>query len=228
MIFTLFDIVILTIIGISSLFGLYKGMINITINMLGFIASIIVAIILYPYALVIFSGYIDNDLVTSIISGVSSYIVSLIFFTFLTFKIALLFKELSRGPFDRLLGLILGFLRGGLFALILFSIIAIFTSGTYSEADVSEDIVLNLSSDKYPDWLKNSSTTPYMERTLKNIIKMIPQEVLHSINIPHKDEKNEDIIDTIKKRKGDTSSSVGLPVDEDLENSIEELFSETE
>ena len=57
---TLFDIVILTIVSISSLFGLYKGMIQIVINFLGFVASIFVAILLYPKVKVVFSSYFNK------------------------------------------------------------------------------------------------------------------------------------------------------------------------
>ena len=71
MTFTLFDILILTILSISSLLGLYRGLINITINLLGFIASIFAAIALYTYVRIIFSGYIENELVTSIASGIA-------------------------------------------------------------------------------------------------------------------------------------------------------------
>ena len=169
MTFTLFDILILTILSISSLFGLYRGIINITINLLGFIASIIVAIFLYSYIRILFSGYVDNDLVTPIASGVTAYVISLIVFTFITSKILLLFDGASKGVFDRFLGLIVGIIRGGLFVLILFAIIAIFTAGTYSGADKPEDLIHNLSADDYPGWLKDSTTTPYLEKNIKKL-----------------------------------------------------------
>ena len=135
MTFTIFDIIILTIFSASSLMGLYRGMVCITINLLGFVASLFVAIFLYSYVRIIFSGYVENDLVTSIASGVVSYIFSLIVFTFLTSKIVLLFKDLSQGIFDRLLGFAIGAIRGGLISVLLFAIIAIFMVGTYTEAE---------------------------------------------------------------------------------------------
>ena len=62
---TLFDIVILTIVSISSLFGLYKGMIRIVINFLGFVASIFATIFLYPKVKVVLASYFNNDLIVS-------------------------------------------------------------------------------------------------------------------------------------------------------------------
>jgi len=99
---TLFDIVILTIVSISSLFGLYKGMIQIVINFLGFVASIFVAILLYPKVKVVFSSYFNNDLIISIASGVSAYIFSLIVFTFICSSLVMMVSVISQGWLDRL------------------------------------------------------------------------------------------------------------------------------
>ena len=202
MIFTLFDIIILTIIAISSLSGLYRGIINITINLLGFIGSIIAAIFLYPYVRLLSSGYVDNDLVTSLASGITAYIISLIAFTFLASKIALLFDGSRKSIFDRSLGLIVGVIRGILCSLILFSIIAIFTTRTYIEAENIEDLIFHLSFDKYPEWLKNSITTLHLEKLLKSSPSTLPKEILHSVKIPWlKKNRDKNIIDAIKKRK---------------------------
>jgi len=230
MIFTLFDILILTILSISSFLGLYRGMISITINLLGFIASIFVAILLYPYIHIVFSGYVDNELITSIASGVVAYLISLVFFTFLTSKIVLLFSGISKGILDRILGLVLGIVRGVLFALIVFGAVAIFTAGTYSDTKSSKDLISNLSIDNYPDWLKSSITTPHLEKTLKGAVVFVPDGVWSLIKIPHKDlDEEEDIIEAIKKRKTrDVTSSIEHPLNTELEKGIEEMYSEDE
>lgn len=228
MMFTVFDIIILTILFASSIMGLYRGMIYITINLLGFIASIFAAIFLYSYVRIIFSGYIANDLVTSIGSGVVSYIFSLIVFTFLSSKIIFLFKEVSQGIFDRFLGFVLGSLRGGLISLLLFSVVAVFTAGTYSGAEKAEDVIYNLEKDKYPEWLKDSVTTPYLETTLKNSIRYIPKDLLDSIDLS-KEDKDINQIDEIKKKKhGEVRSVLEIPMDKTLEKNIDELLPDDE
>ena len=228
MMFTIFDIIILTILFASSIMGLYRGMIYITINLLGFIASIFAAIFLYSYVRIIFSGYIASDLVTSIGSGVVSYILSLIVFTFLSSKIIFLFKEVSQGIFDRLLGFVLGIVRGGLISLLIFSVVAIFTAGTYTGAEKAEDIVYNLEKDKYPGWIKDSVTTPYLETTLKNSISYIPKDLLNSIEIS-KEDKDINHIDEIKRKKhGEVRSILEIPMDKTLEKSIDEILPDNE
>jgi membrane protein required for colicin V production len=222
MTFTIFDIIILTIFSASSLMGLYRGMVCITINLLGFVASIFAAIFLYSYVRIIFSGYVENDLVTSIASGVVSYIFSLIVFTFLTSKIVLLFKDLSLGFLDRLLGLAVGAIRGGLISLLIFAVIAIFMTGTYSENEKAEDIVNNLKSEKYPDWLKKSVTTIYLEKTLKTSISYLPEELLNSIKITKSGKKDdEDMIDEIKRKKAvEVQSSIISPLSKVIDSSV--------
>lgn len=214
MLFTAFDILILTIVTVSFLFGVYKGIINITIKLLGFLASIVAAIILYPYAHQIFAEYITNELVSSIVSGVVSYIISLIVFTFLTSRVELLFKDVGKGPFDRILGGVVGIIRGGLFALIVFMATAIFTAGTYSNPDKPQDLIEKLSDDKYPDWLKDSVTTPYMERMLKSSASLVPEEAWEYIDLS--EEKDEDIIEAIKKKNGKKKKGEKSALDLDL------------
>jgi membrane protein required for colicin V production len=207
MIFSLFDILIITILLISSILGMYKGIIDITINLLGFAASIVAAIIFYPYIHQLFAEYIDNELATSVISGIVSYIISLIVFTFLTSKVVLLFKDVGKGTFDKFLGLLAGVVRGGLLALIIFAITAIFTAGTYSKLEKAEDLVNKLSMEDYPVWLKDSITTPYLERTLKTIVSLVPEEFWEHLKFSDKTEDG-DIIDAIKKRKDKDKKSI--------------------
>lgn len=222
--FTIFDIIILTILFASSIMGFYRGMLYITINLLGFIASILLAMFLYSYVRIIFSGYIANDLVTSIGSGVVSYIFSLVVFTFLSSKIVFLFKEISCGIFDRSLGFLIGIIRGYIISLLIFGVVAVLGSRTYLNADKTEDIIYNLEKDKYPEWLKGSVTIPYLEKSLKFSISYVPKDFLDSIETL-KDDKDVNQIDEIKKKKRNESKSViEVPAEEVLQEGINEIL----
>jgi membrane protein required for colicin V production len=235
MTFTIFDIIILTVLSASSFLGLYRGMISITINLLGFVASIFAAIYLYSYVRIIFSGYVENELVTSIVSGIASYIASLIVFTFLSSKIVLLFKSVSLGIFDRLLGFIIGLVRGGFISILIFLVVAVFTAGTYSGVEKPEEMITKLEMEKYPKWLKTSMTAPHLEKVLKAVFAYIPQDMLDSIEMPKDNSKtDEDIIDIIKRKKegevkpSEVKSSTEIPLDKALTNSINEVLEDDE
>ena len=227
MTFTIFDITILTIITVSSILGLYRGFVNIIIGLIGFIASIIVAILLYPYFKTFLLSYITSELIVSIGAGVSAYIASFLVFAFLVSKIIFLFSGYSCGLFDRFLGLVAGVIRGVLFSLIIFITISIFSTGSYLESKNAEELLCSLSSDKYPEWLQNSKLTKILENATKNIILMLPEDMLKNIELPNYESKSDDdenLIDSIKRTKEDDEDSlIDSLLDEDLENSIKEL-----
>lgn len=199
---TLFDIVILTIVSISSLFGLYKGMIQIVINFLGFVASIFVAILLYPKVKVVFSSYFNNDLIISIASGVSAYIFSLIVFAFICSSLVMMVSVISQGWLDRLLGIVAGFIRGILISVILFWVLALFVTRAYSKAESAEDLVFNISQDDHPEWLKTAIITPYLESILKDVVKLIPAGILSNIELlTAKDINKDGLVDDLHLEK---------------------------
>lgn len=227
---TIFDIITLSIIAVSSLLGLYRGFVHILVNLIGFIASVVAAIMLYPYVNILFIGHIENELGILVLSGAVAYIISLVFFTFLTSKTILLLKEHSRGIFDRISGLAAGAVRGVVFSVVIFVFIAVFTSGTYLKADNLHEAVANLKKEYYPVWLKESPSVRYYEDITKASISVMPPEWLESIKMPGTEKKEEnkgdkDIIDSIKKKKNKdgVSSSINIPVDEDLEKNIDEM-----
>ena len=216
---TLFDIVILTIVSISSLFGLYKGMIQIVINFLGFIASIVVAILLYPKVVVVFSTYFNNNLIISIASGVSAYIFSLIVFTFSCSSLVMMVSVISKGWLDRLLGVVAGFVRGILISVILFWVLAIFATGAYSKARSLEDLVFNISQEDYPEWLKTAIITPYLESILKDVVKLIPAGILSNIELPNtKDIDKDGVVEEINKKAAELNSSSDVHLEENIKD----------
>lgn len=227
---TLFDIITLSIIAISSLLGLYRGFTHIIINFLGFIASIAVAIIVYPYVKIMFIGHISNELGILIVSGTLSYIASLILFTVITSKILLLIKNNTGGIFDRIIGLIAGFIRGIVFASAIFIIIAVFTTGIYLKVNNLSEAILGIRHKDYPIWLKESISANHYEDIAKASVPFVPSPFLESIKMPgvEKEEEkrdDEDIIDSLKRKKNKegVSSSIDIQVDDDLQKSIDEL-----
>lgn len=223
--FTIFDIVIFVIVTVSAMSGLYKGLINMVVNLLGFIASIVLAIFLFPYIKFALIGNVENELVISVLSGIISYICSLFVLTMITSRVIYLLKGVSRGFFDRIFGLVVGGLRGILISLIVFTILATFVSGAYLKANNAEDLINELDEDKYPKWLAKSKTTDYLQNLLKRSVSVLSEDMLTSLKLPRaNDDENEDIIDSIKKSKERDSSSVTLPTDKDLEEQAKNLI----
>lgn len=202
--FTIFDIVIFVIVTISSMSGLHNGLLNIIVNLTGFIISILLALFVFPYIKSVLVGNLENELLVSVLSGIIAYICALFAVTILTSWISRLLKPISGGFFDRTFGLIVGILRGIALSVIIFAVIAVFVSGTYLKAKNAKELVLLLDREKHPSWLARSKTTDYLEDFLKRSISLMPDGFLESIKLPKVDNHEDgDIIDSIKKSKSD-------------------------
>jgi len=224
--FTIFDIIIIAVIAISAIFGLYGGLIRLSINLIGFLLSIIVAFYLYPFARDILANHLKNEVIMVILAGISAYVISLISFSFLINKVMLIVSDLSGGIIDRFLGLLAGLIRGAVIDLILFLIIAVFTSGSYLTANTMHDIFQETKMDKYPEWLKKSITTEYLDSTTRNIVLMFSEESLKSIELPKKKNIN-DTLDIMKeKRKLDKEQNIEEDAisNKDLEDELDEML----
>lgn len=228
MMFTVFDIIIFTIIGVSTSMGLYKGLLGIAVNLVGFVASIVAAIFLFPYIKISFTGHIENALLLSMLSGTVAYVSSLFILASITSRISSLLSVISCGFFDRALGVLVGFVRGLLISTVIFALIVIFSSRAYLKAQNFEEVITNIDVLKYPTWLTDSKTSSYLEKSLNKLIFLFPEGTLESIKLPNTDvDKDQDIIDSIKTRKGQdvTSSIVGpVSIDENLEKAKKDLI----
>ena len=222
--FTWFDIIILTIIAASSIFGLYGGIIKLTIRFLAFIASIIFAYYLYPYSTEIIHPYIKNHIGLIISSGITSYIISLIICTFLSSKSLSALSIVSGGIVDRSLGLAVGAFRGIIICTIIFLTVAILFSGSYLQSKDLKEIINKTTNDKYPKWLKESVTTDYLDDLSKNIIKNIPDDMLELIKLPEKSEIVE-ITNVLEKSHYEKKSSDKPDeLSDDFEQQLKEII----
>lgn len=223
--FTWFDIIILTIITTSSMLGLYGGIVKLTTNLIGFIASIIISYYLYQYSVEIIGEYITNQVGMRITSGVVSYIISLIICSLLTRKFLSMISVITKGSIDRLFGLIAGLARGIIICLVIFFTLAICFSGSYLQAKNLQDVLQNISFNKYPIWLKDSVTTVYLDDLSNKFIKILPKASLESIKLPRESDIT-DMTNVLKKPhlyKQSPDKTEKLP--EDLRRELDEMLS---
>ncbi|ALA61319.1 CvpA family protein [Rickettsia amblyommatis] len=180
---TFFDITIFAIITLFSFFGLYQGIIGFATRILGFITSIMLGYFLYPYISDLIRKYMDNEVIRIIIAGVISYVIALILCVFIVYKFLAIISFMRNGFIDRFLGLLAGFAVGTTISLVLFFITMIFTSENYFKSKSLKDFVVSSKQSKYGGVLKVSVTTDYLDELSKNIIVIIPNETLKSIEI---------------------------------------------
>lgn len=190
---TIFDTIILTILVASSMLGMYRGLAQLSISFVSFIASFFVAYFLYPFVALISSRYFDNNVVILIFSSIVSYIISLLTLGMMTSKLHSMVEDICGGAMDRLLGLVAGFIRGGIISMMIFTIITVFASISYLKAETLEDIVQRIDRDKYPKWLIRSLSFRYLEQVSNSLISSIPADILVSIKLPKFNKSTDDL-----------------------------------
>lgn len=222
--FTWFDIIILTVITASSIFGIYGGIIKLIIGLLGFIFSITLTVFLYPYTHEIMAHYLSQAIPCAIISGIISYLISLIVCSLLTHKLLLIASSIRGGIIDRLFGLIAGFARGVIICLLLFVSVAVLFSGSYLEAKTFKDVIDNTTIDKYPKWLQASITTHYLDQVSRNCISAVPYNDLELTKLPNQLNKNNvnDVLEKAQLKKIITTIPSSTIADQDT-TILEEL-----
>ena len=189
---SIFDIIVLTIITTSSMLGMYRGLIKLSISFVAFMLSFLAAYFLYPFAELILVRYLDSAVVIMILSSISSYLISLLILGVVTAKLHIMIENISGGIVDRFLGLVAGFIRGGIIVVIIFVIITILASNSYLKAETMADIIQHCDSEKYPKWLTKSLTSPYLEQTSNGLISFIPINFLESIVLPKSNKTTND------------------------------------
>jgi uncharacterized membrane protein required for colicin V production len=228
--FTLFDIIILAIVTISSITGMYGGILKLIIGLIGFLAAIVVTYFIYPFVqkFLIEFFLLNNEVIIAILASIISYIPSLIMINFLTSRVSMLVGSVSGGIIDRFLGLFAGFISGAIVGIILFLIVSIITSGSYIKAATVNDIFIANIADKYPEWLKKSLTVRYLDNAARNIILLVPEETLKSIKLPSPKETKvnnsmDDLTRTIREKKSSSEPDSHI-INEDLERELDDLL----
>ncbi|MDP3518224.1 MAG: CvpA family protein [Pseudohongiella sp.] len=106
------DIVILVIVGFSSIFGLWRGFVREVLAVIAWIAAILIARLYSPLLVPYFEGITDSETGRSILAfavlGFGTLFIGSLIIKFMTRLISMAGMQLT----DRLLGMVFGFARG--------------------------------------------------------------------------------------------------------------------
>jgi membrane protein required for colicin V production len=141
------DIVILIIIGFSSVFGLWRGFVREVLAVLAWIAAVLIARAYSPLLVPYLEGITDSETGRSILSfailGFGTLFVGSLIIKFVTRLISMAGMQVT----DRLLGTIFGFARG----VIIVAVVIFFARERFSAES----------------WWAESRTIPYVETIIE-------------------------------------------------------------
>lgn len=226
----LFDIIVISIIFLSTIVGFFRGFVYLSIGFASFICSLYSAYILAPFVQPFAMEYIHNDFASRIVGGLVSYLLAIIFFMILSSQVKAVVKDARGGIIDRLFGLMLGAFRGLSISLILFSIVAIVSANAYVGVQNLREVVEKADEKEYPKFLTKSLSYPFLFSVINILGNFVTKDLLEQITIPSRNNIMDDINITpsvdikidlnhgSKEDKSDKSNN-------SLESELEELLS---
>lgn len=153
------DFILITILGLSAIFAMYRGFIREVLAIFSWIASIFITIYLFSPTDMLMKEIIPNDMIAHGLSAILLFIVSLITFSLLSSFVADFIHKTPLSSVDRLLGLGFGVLRGGLVICLLYFGIAWAYAGK-----------------EMPGWVTKSSSLPIVQRGADYLTTLVPED----------------------------------------------------
>lgn len=116
---TVIDIIVLVIVGISVVYGVFRGLVREVLALLAWIVSFLLANLLAPEAAKLLPQAIASEELRLLLSFVAVFIVVLVGLSVLAILASKLVKVVGLGPADRVVGGVFGLARGLLLVMIL-------------------------------------------------------------------------------------------------------------
>ncbi len=205
----LFDIILLAIFLGSVFWGSYRGFILSSISISSFLLTILLTIILIPFADEIVFEHINHGVFASLASATISYILSNFASKWISKRFTEIIKDRTGGMIDRIFGLWIGAFRGFVICFILFAIVGIISSNSYVGAKNSWQMFSNIDEKEYPHWLKRGYLYPFFQTSIvsthDSLSGSFVESYLLNVKLPSsskeeegKKQETEDVVDPKK------------------------------
>lgn len=136
------DIIFLVIIALSSIMGVFRGLIREALSLVTWVGAIVVGSLLYDPMASLLTGVIDNTSLRNLSAFAILFVLTILVGTIIGNLLQKLIQAAGLGGVDRILGCIFGVLRG----LIIISLV----------------LLLTLSFDFTASWYDGSFLVPYL------------------------------------------------------------------
>lgn len=210
----MFDVIVFTIVGLSALFSFYRGFVREFLSLFTWIGAFIITIYAFPHVNAMLMKQMDSELVANLISGVGTYLTTLILLSIFTSMVSKFVKQGKEvGALDNFLGLIFGVLRG----LLIVGIGFLGISTTFEKQG-------------YPDYVKEAISKPYVEKVSEVLLTVAP-EYLKAITPKKEGESSTaDVPDTTTESRPSEGDNRGYQWDsmDKLQQLIDEKSNEAE
>lgn len=188
-----FDITLISIILISTIFAMFRGLIKAVFSLITWVCSGSIALYLYPFSREIIATKIHNEKLVVVIASLGVFLVVFIILAIINGRIVHVMRKQSGGFIDRTLGLGFGAARGVLIVCLIF----------FSISLTSKMLHLGKNPDRPgPQWFVQASTYEVLDMASTGLLAFAPTDM------PDKLEQ------TVTKFKDITLSAMGEELEE--------------
>ncbi len=159
--FTLFDLVVVGVVVLSTLLALSRGAVREILGLLSWIGAIVVAAYAFAPIRPMVTEAIGNELLADAVTVAIVFFVPFLVLKILAGMIGRAVVGSALGPADRLLGLVFGAARGALL------VCGAYLVGTAIVAD-----------DRHPDWIRNAMLQPQVAAGADWLAGLLPPGIL--------------------------------------------------
>lgn len=156
------DLIVLGIIGLSTLLAFSRGFIKELLSILGWIGAVIATVALFSPVRLIVRQYIAEPLLADIATGIGIFVVTLVLCGMLNHWISAQVRGNGLGALDRSLGLVFGLARGSVIVCAAYILMA------WALPNAEER----------PDMVNEARTLPAVERGAAFILSLVPEDFL--------------------------------------------------
>ncbi|MBK8160201.1 MAG: CvpA family protein [Rhodospirillaceae bacterium] len=156
------DLIILGVIGLSTLLAFSRGFIKEMLSILGWIGAVIATVAFFAPGRALMRQYIAEPLLADIAAGIGIFVVTLVLCGMLNHWISAQVRGNGLGALDRSLGLVFGLVRGSVV------VCAAFILLTFFQPNRTE----------FPDIVTEARLLPVVERGANFIETLLPEDLL--------------------------------------------------
>lgn len=164
-----FDIAMISIVFISTIFALFRGFIKALLSLIAWASSCTSAVALYPLILPLLSTKIHSEKLAIASSLGIIFLVVFIIIAIINSKIIYVLRRVTGGFIDRTLGLAFGAARGVLIVCLIFFTVSMTSKMLLGGSSKAER--------PGPDWFAKAGTYDIIDQATKQILAYAPEDL---------------------------------------------------
>lgn len=153
--FTIFDFIIIGLIGLSALVGLFRGFFRELFSLIVWFVALLGALKLAQHVMHLFSGFITSEKLQYAVAVIALFFIIWVVGSIVASLLSRALRSVGLGLLDRLLGFIFGAARGVLLVVVMI-------------------LVSHSSTFKHKAWAKDSVLAPHFQPVVGHFEVMIP------------------------------------------------------